>query len=110
MIYYMSGAFYYFLKDINILNSGLPDSLKVREHFTDNMNWNYLGSPFYEEGLNLDKRDSLMAQVTIDWYKEKLKNNERKKCLVVTNSRHAFAYKGVQEKTENKEKIIGRIT
>ncbi|MDR1542855.1 MAG: hypothetical protein LBS50_00295 [Prevotellaceae bacterium] len=91
---YHSGNFYYFMKKLYKLNSSLPDSLKIKEHFTDVLGWKYLYFA-YNDSINFDygnpydvKRDSLMAQVVIDWY-----NKERKKCLVVTNFRHAFIVK-----------------
>lgn len=96
---YMSGGFYYFMKNLNKLNCTLPDSLKVREHYTDILDWDYLATyRYYEKNLNLDQRDSLMAQVTIDWYKNNLQRGKKRKCLVVTNTRHAFGYAGGIEK------------
>ena len=95
---FMSGGYYYFLKDCNIVNSKLPDSLKVKVHFTDIIDWNYLTRyTRYFTAHNLEKRDSLMAKVIIDWYKK-----TNKKCLVVTNYRHAFGYAGGVSNVKNK--------
>lgn len=92
---YMSGGFYYFLKNLNKLNNQLPDSLKVKEYFTDILDWDYLAfNRFYESKITSANRDSLMAQVTIDWYRSHLKQGIHKKCLIITNYRHAFGYSG----------------
>ncbi len=104
---YPSGPFYYFMKKLNQLNQNLPDSLKVQEYFTDVLPHNYFpslyNSPLVQE-FELWKRDSLMAQVVIDWYKQK-----QKKCLVVTNYRHAFVVnKEAQKKQISKTKRIVR--
>lgn len=96
---YESGGFYYFIKNLNKLNNQLPDSLKVKEYFTDIYDWDYLSYVrFFEAGLNQDKRDSLMAQVTIDWYRNNLYQGKRRKCLIITNYRHAFGYPGGVER------------
>lgn len=89
-----SGNFYNFLKRLNVLNGTLPDSLKIKEHFTDIGHSLYLvycyKDPLYSSDHTVNPhivyRDSLMAQVVIDWYK-----GCHQKCLVVTNTRHAFA-------------------
>lgn len=95
---FMSGGFYYFLKDANTFNSQLPDSLKIQVHFTDIIDWNYITSyTRFFTAKNLDKRDSLMANVIIDWYKK-----TKRKCLVVTNYRHAMGYAGGVKKIKNK--------
>lgn len=99
---YQSGGFYYFMKNLNKLNNQLPDSLKVKEYFTDIYDWDYLSYiRFFEAGLNQDKRDSLMAQVTIDWYRNNLYEGKRRKCLIITNYRHAFGYPGGVERIKN---------
>jgi hypothetical protein len=97
---YMSGGFYYFIKRLNRLNAELPDSLKVREHYTDIIDWDYF-STRRRTGIESENRDSLMAQVVIDWYKQQLTEQKRHKCLVVTNTRHAFGYAGGVEKVKN---------
>ena len=89
--YIGGGSFYFFMKKLYLLNQALPDSLKVKEHFTDIFSQEYLTSAYYDSlDNNLDTiiyvRDSIMAYETINWYK---KTNG--KCLVVTNFRHAFA-------------------
>jgi hypothetical protein len=89
---YHSGNFYFFMQKLHKLNQTLPDSLKIREHFTDMWEWYYLDeayfNPAYRNVRNIpfvEDRDSLMAKIVIDWYKQ-----TKKKCLVITNSRHAF--------------------
>jgi len=81
---YRSGGFYNFVNNLNKLNESLSDSLKVNLFFTDILPWSYL---IYEKPPieQLILRDSLMASVVIDWYQK-----TKKKCLVVTNYRHAF--------------------
>ena len=96
---YMTGGFYYFIKNLNLLNATLPDGLKVREHYCDNIDWDYFSTvPISSVG---NERDSVMAQVVIDWYKQQVAENKRHKCLVVTNTRHAFGYPDGVEKVKN---------
>ncbi|MDR2836873.1 MAG: RDD family protein, partial [Bacteroidales bacterium] len=84
---YQSVGFYSIMKKINKINNNLPDSLKIIEHFTDILTSNYIyNNKNFLPQQQLIKRDSLMAQVVIDWY-----NTNNKKCLVITNYRHAFA-------------------
>ena len=76
-------CFYPFLERVNKLNSNLSDSLKIQIHFTDIKGlWT---SPQNIDENEIKNRDNLMAKVLIDWYKE-----NRKKCLLITNFRHAF--------------------
>lgn len=96
---YMSGGFYYFIKNLNLLNAGLPEHLKVHEHYTDVIDWDYF-SNFSRKEAGMD-RDSLMAQITVDWYKQQLAEGKRHKCLVVTNTRHALGYAGGIKKLKN---------
>ena len=98
---YMSGDFYYFIKNLNLLNATLPDSLKVREHYCDNADWDYFPTIPFRTAALAKERDSLMAQVTIDWYRQQVAEGKRHKCLVVTNTRHAFGYPGGVEKVKN---------
>jgi hypothetical protein len=101
---YMSGGFYYFIKNLNILNSKLPDTLKIREHYTDVIDWDYFPSFLITQADN--RRDSLMAQITVDWYYKQVADGERHKCLVVTNTRHAMGYNGGIEKVKNEPKFF----
>jgi hypothetical protein len=101
---YMTGGFYHFIKNLNLLNATLPDSLKVKEHYCDNIDWDYFSTiPVSSVG---DERDSMMAQVTIDWYRQQKAEGKRHKCLVVTNTRHAFGYPGGMEKVKNNSNYI----
>lgn len=89
---FMSGGFFYYLVKLNQLNSELPDSLKIKNYFTDIIDYDYFPSTYKSKTQNLDKRDSLMAQVTVDWYNKSIRDGQRHKCLVITNFRHAFGY------------------
>ncbi|MBQ3732576.1 MAG: RDD family protein [Bacteroidales bacterium] len=81
-------CFHKFLKKINILNENLPDSLKISVRPEEIGYGKYFSimdfstDSLYQQFLKLD---SLRAQVTIDWYRK-----TGKKCLVVTNTRHAY--------------------
>ena len=92
IMWYMSGGFYEFLVNLNKLNSNLHDSLKVREYFTDIIDWDYFPLGSRHNIPNIENRDSLMAKVTIDWYNRAEALGAKKKCLVITNFRHAFGY------------------
>jgi hypothetical protein len=95
LMYYMSNAYYYFIKNLNLLNSGLPDSLKVRLHFCDvKDNDDIVTYIITKQEADWTTRDSLMAQVTVDWYNGQVATGKRHKSLVVTNYRHAFGYAG----------------
>ena len=99
---YMSGGFYYFIKNLNLLNNTLPDSLKIQEHYTDCIDWDYfttLGRGQISQDMN---RDSLMADVVIKWYNQQCKDNKRHKLLLVTNGRHAYGYAGGKAKITDK--------
>lgn len=77
-----------FLKKINLLNQNLPDSLKIRECFTCSDYGKYFTAINYDTDslYNISKSyDKEMADVVIDWYE-----NTHRKCLVITNYRHAF--------------------
>lgn len=91
---YHGGNFYRFITKLNKLNTSLSDSLKINLFFTDINSWSYLiyDKPPIEQLL---KRDSLMASVVVDWYKK-----TKKKCLIITNYRHAFAVnkKAIEQK------------
>jgi hypothetical protein len=88
---YHSGNFYFFMQKLHTFNQTLPDSTRIQEHFTDVLSSKYLYNAYYDTMLNnrntiIRERDSLMAQVVLDWYVQ-----SGGKCLVVTNYRHAFA-------------------
>lgn len=100
---FMTSGYYYFLKDINLLNKTLADSLKVKVRFTDMIDWDYFTEGNRMDIPNIDKRDSLMAQVVIDWYKTKTHNKQKNKCLVITNFRHSFGYPQGKNIFENRK-------
>jgi len=106
IMWYMSGGFYSFLVNLNKLNSTLDDSLKVREYFTDMIDWDYFVTGSRRDIPLIEKRDSLMAQVTIDWYNHAVESGSRNKCLVVTNYRHAFGYPNGVEKIKDNPKFL----
>ncbi|MBP1645494.1 MAG: hypothetical protein H6Q16_1069 [Bacteroidetes bacterium] len=99
---FMTSGYYYFLKDVNLLNNTLADSLKVRVRFTDNIDWDYFTKRNRMDIPNIENRDSLMAQVVVDWYKKQTQNKQKNKCLVITNYRHAFGYPEGKEIFNNK--------
>ena len=111
LMYYMSGAFFYFIKNLNLLNSELTDSLKVRHHFCDmQIDCEDIVSFIITKREIMDSnRDSLMAKVTIDWYNEQVAKGKRHKCLIITNYRHAFGYAGGVDYVK-KQPNIGSLT
>jgi len=89
-------CFYNFLKRVNRLNAALPDSLKISvrpeeigygKYFTT---LDFTVDSMYQQFIMLD---SLRAQITIDWY-----HKTGKKCLVITNTRHAYIYSAEAQK------------
>lgn len=91
-------CFYNFLKKLNCFNRKLPDSLRIRECPTDIQRGKYFSLEDYTtDSMVLEgwHRDSLMAKVTIDWYRQ-----QHRKCLVVTNTCHSqmVVSKDVQQK------------
>jgi hypothetical protein len=89
LMWFRGPHFFYFLKNINLLNNSLPDSLKIHEYFTDfDSEYQYFpGSMALKDKID---RDSIMAYIIINRFKNIQQNDSRKKCLVITNSRHAF--------------------
>lgn len=89
LMLYRGPHFFYFLKNINLLNNSLPDSLKIHEYFTDfdSESEYFPGSMRIKDKVD---RDSIMAYAVINKFKDIQKNDYRKKCLVITNYRHAF--------------------
>jgi len=87
LMHFKNLGFFNFICDLNTLNTKLSDSLKIKEYFTD-----IDGIEDYLYYYNPEEliRDSLMADVIINKFTEIQKNENRKKCLIVTNQRHAF--------------------
>ncbi len=93
--YWEKYNFYHFLSSINMLNNTVQESLKLKIHplsfefpgwenfktSTEYKNW------FYEQ----PNFDSIMAVNFIKQYEIQLKNDVRKKALVILNYRHAFS-------------------
>lgn len=90
LMWFMSGGFYDYLLELNITNSMLPQNRKITHFFTDIIDWDYFVTGSRKTVPDIEHRDSLMAQTVIDWYGKAKKAGKRKKCLVVTNYRHAF--------------------
>ena len=99
LIYLANGStekinYFNFFKRLYQLNLTLPDSLKIRENFTSKNSYpldiktreeynkyQYEWNHFY---------DSIMADNVIKGYRRIQKEENRKKCLVITNFRHSF--------------------
>jgi hypothetical protein len=82
-------GFFNYLKNVNALNNTLPDSLKIAHWFCDVPGIHeYVYTPI--DTVHLYNRDSLMAQVVIDKFRNEISTGSRKKCLVITNYRHAY--------------------
>lgn len=85
---FMNAGFYNFMRSLNKLNNTLPDSLQIHEYFTDfDIYHEYIRTSENPYRLN---RDSLMASIVINKYRDFQERGYRKKCLVVTNTRHAY--------------------
>ena len=87
--------FYRYLIRLYHLNQGLPESRRIRHHFTDvPLDWNSITSPRDYRDFRrtlLSKRDSLMAQRVIDTVAGlQASPDSRRKALVIMNYRHAF--------------------
>lgn len=80
-----------FFKKVNKLNNTLPDSLKIREYFTDidTYNKSIKNKNDYAK-IKVIHRDSCMASTITKTFKTIQKDSTRKKCLVIMNYRHAF--------------------
>lgn len=85
---------FHFFKKVNKLNQTLPDSLKIKEHFTGNNLYpnNIKTNKEFLENCKITERtyDSMMAVNVINPFKKIKKESNRKKCLVITNFRHSF--------------------
>jgi hypothetical protein len=84
------------LKLVNKLNSNSVDSLKINWYFTDiQVNWETMTPSNYQKQVQNDSRDKIMADHIINVYKNKLlKNERRKKGLVIMNFRHGYGLIG----------------
>lgn len=89
LLNFMNRGFYQYLLNLNVLNSKLPDTLKIIHYFSDISGMH----DYVKQSINeneLISRDSLMANVVIEKFNNCIVNEKRKKCLVITNYRHAF--------------------
>jgi hypothetical protein len=87
---WFNSPFFYFLTKLNIHNSTLPDSLKIREYFTNLPSWDFINNKQeYDSICNLNY-DLVMATNVINQYHNVCNFNKRKKCLIITDYRHAF--------------------
>lgn len=87
--------YFNYLKKLYGLNQQLPKEKRIRHIFTDiDCNWEEIKNRTdYSDKINqnLLKRDELLADKIIETYEKILASNqERKKCLVIMNYRHAF--------------------
>jgi hypothetical protein len=80
------------LKLVNKLNSNSVDSLKINWYFTDiPVNWETMTPTNYLKQVQNENRDKIMADHIIHVYENKvLKNERRKKGLVIMNFRHGY--------------------
>lgn len=80
-----------FFKKLNLLERELPDSLKIKEYFCD-VNTFAPSIKTREDHLKAKDihRDSAMAKVVIDCFRQISNEKSRKKCLVVANYRHSW--------------------
>jgi hypothetical protein len=89
--------YYYFLDQINIINSDTGTCSKISLFPSDHkFNWDEIESTddYLYWLRNVDwvvNRDSMMAKHIIEQYEEQVKLYGNKKCLVILNNRHAFA-------------------
>ena len=81
-----------FFKKVNMLNQSLPDSLKIKEYFTDIYGFGEDVKTTEDYTKKLFERDSMMANTVIQKFEEIQKASNRKKCLVIMNYRHSFNY------------------
>jgi hypothetical protein len=84
-----------YYKKLYILNQQLPKEKRIRHVFTDlDFNWKEIkNNKEYTEKVksNNASRDAMLADRIIKMYEQMLvSNQERKKCLVIMNYRHAF--------------------
>lgn len=83
--------FFNFLKKVNQKNNSLPDSLRIREYFSDVDTYDKSIENKEEYAkINVIHRDSCMASTITKTFKTIQKDSTRKKCLVIMNYRHAF--------------------
>jgi hypothetical protein len=80
-----------FFKKINLLNNELPDSLKIREYFTDVDKYGDNIKNF-NDFLKISDihRDSCIASTIKNKFEDIQRDSLRKKCLIILNYRHAF--------------------
>lgn len=84
------------LKTVHQLNAGLPDSNRIQWYFTDlARHWETTTRVNYLAGLTPEKRDSLMASHIIERINGSLKQQQRKKALIILNAIQGF---GVMDK------------
>ena len=85
-----------FFKKVNLLNQTLPDSLKIKEYFTDVYAFGEGVKNTEDYTKKILKRDSMMANTVIKRFEDIQKESNRKKCLVIMNYRHSFNYSNLQ--------------
>jgi len=81
--------FYDFVLHLHQYNATKDSLRRINLFFTDSFKWNEIKNPIqYDSIVRATNRDSIMAYNLINQYK-KLTN---KKCLLITNTRHAWNY------------------
>lgn len=90
----MTYSYFNFLKRINLFNAMLPDSVKLKVFACDILKGKYFLTHNQVSDNSMENRDSLMAQPILEWYQK-----TKRKCLVVTNYRHSFAYRNPHDET-----------
>jgi hypothetical protein len=84
-----------YFKKLYALNQSLPKEKRIHHIFTGiDCNWKEIRNKTdysHKVGQSLSKRDELLANKVIHDYEELITSNqERKKCLIIMNYRHAF--------------------
>lgn len=87
--------YFNYLKRLYALNQTLPENLQIKHNFNDlECNWNEIkNKKDYQSKIksNFIIRDKILAENILKSYENMLaSNSDRRKCLVIMNSRHAF--------------------
>ncbi len=82
--------FFDFMIKMNEYNHQLPDSLKINGFFTNQMSWDFIRNQMDYQKIYDQNYDSVLAWNFINQYHIISKNKKRNKCLIITNTRHAF--------------------
>jgi uncharacterized RDD family membrane protein YckC len=108
--FWNNSNFFYFLKKLNLLNNTLSDSLKIREYYTNQTSWDFVNNKKQYDSITNMNYDSVMAANVINRYRYIKKHEKRKKCLVITNYRHAFNIKHSHNEATYIYKVLPKTT